>query len=336
MRRVWIMLLLLMGVMASCDHKELCLHYPHKARIRVNVDWSEFTEETPTGMTVMTYSEDGSAPSTVLSNTLDHVYVNLEEGNHHVLTFNQSTSEFGSFLFKGMDRWEDAKVVSNIITSRWYTGRSSEERVASEPEWLAIDSDGEVEVTKEMAETFSEHMGTKTKLVDEFVVSTQVPKNVIYTLHAKVHVDGIYNLRSARAALSGISEGVKFATLQRSDDVVTQLLEEWKMTVNKDDPTKGYIEASFKCFGFPHSHQGDPEENRFQISVLLVDNKTQLDFEFQVGHLIEIGDYGELTLYLELDLPTPLPDVQPEGGSSGGFDATVDDWGEEIEHDITM
>jgi len=28
--------------------------------------------------------------------------------------------------------------------------------------------------------------------------------------------------------------------------------------------------------------------------------------------------------------------VKPEGGSSSGFDATVEDWGEEIEHDIKL
>ena len=45
---------------------------------------------------------------------------------------------------------------------------------------------------------------------------------------------------------------------------------------------------------------------------------------------------GKLVLYLELDLPDPLPDVKPEGGSSSGFDATVEDWGDEIEHEIEM
>ena len=44
----------------------------------------------------------------------------------------------------------------------------------------------------------------------------------------------------------------------------------------------------------------------------------------------------ELRLFLEVTLPTPLPDVKPEGGSSGGFDATVDDWGEEEEIDVNM
>ena len=42
-------------------------------------------------------------------------------------------------------------------------------------------------------------------------------------------------------------------------------------------------------------------------------------------------DTAHLTLHLEIQLPEPLPDVKPEGGQGGGFDATVNDWGEEID-----
>ena len=65
-------------------------------------------------------------------------------------------------------------------------------------------------------------------------------------------------------------------------------------------------------------------------------NKTIVDFPFEVGHEFEKDKDGKLVLYLELDLPDPLPDVKPEGGSSSGFDATVEDWGDEIEHEIEM
>ena len=332
--KIKVVYVLLLMLMVSCTHKELCLHYPHRARIRVNVDWSQFPEEEPTGMTLMTYPASGGTPQTVLSNTLDHVYVNLEAGDYHTLMFNQSVSEFGAFLFRDMDTWEKAEVVAASVTSRWYENRS--DRVVTEPEWLGIDSDGEVEVTPEMAETSSVHMGSAPKLVDEYVIATHVPKNIIYTLVVRVNIKGVYNLRSVRAALEGMSEGVLFSTLRRSDEKVTQLLESWKLTVDKEDPTRGYIETSIKCFGLPHSHAGKPEENLFALSLLLVDNKTIVDFPFEVGHEFEKDKDGKLVLYLELDLPDPLPDVKPEGGSSSGFDATVEDWGDEIEHEIEM
>ena len=76
--------------------------------------------------------------------------------------------------------------------------------------------------------------------------------------------------------------------------------------------------------------------NIFNLSLLLVDNKTILDYKFEVGHDFEEDDTAHLTLHLEIDLGDPLPDVKPEGGEGGGFDASVSDWGEEIEHEVEL
>lgn len=337
MKRMYCVICSLMLLFVSCNHKEFCYHHPHTARIRINVDWSKFDREQPTGMSVMVFPAEGGEPSTVLSNTLDHVYVNLEAGLYHTLVFNQSVTEFGSFSFQGMDQWEDAEVVVNSASSRWYGGRSEGERVATEPEWLGTDAETDLRVTDEMiAETATRYDGQK-KTATDIVLSSLTPRNIIYTLCVKVNIPGgIYNLRSARAALEGLAEGVKLATRQRSDQVVTQLLENWTLTVDKNDPTRGYIKTSALCFGLPSSHQGVSGENAFLLSMLLVDGKTKVDVPFEVGHLIKMIDDEELILSLELTLPDPLPDVKPEGGSGSGFDATVEDWGDEIEHDIQM
>ena len=92
---IWVILLL-----ASCNHKELCYHHPHTAKVRVDVDWSRFVEEEPTGMTVMVYPADGSQPYTTLTHTLHQAYFHLPEGVYHSLVFNQSVSEFGSLEFR--------------------------------------------------------------------------------------------------------------------------------------------------------------------------------------------------------------------------------------------
>ena len=331
------LLYILTVLLASCNHKELCYHHPHTARVRVDVDWSHFPEEEPTGMTVMLFPDGGGKPMTVLSNTLSHVYVNPEAGLYHTLSFNQSTSEFGSFTFRDMESWADAEVASAIVASRWYTGRSDGERVATEPEWLGTDNETDVRVTEEMVEATGSHHGTAATDTTDYVISKLYPRNVIWTTHVKVHIPGgAYNLRSARAALGGMAEGVKFATLRRSDDVVTHLMEEWSLSIDKADPTRGTLTSSFKCFGLPGSHGAKAEENHFLLSMLLVDGKTQVDVPFEVGHLIKETKDGTLNLYLELTLTDPLPDVQPEGGSGSGFDATVEDWGDEIEHEIEM
>ena len=90
------------------------------------------------------------------------------------------------------------------------------------------------------------------------------------------------------------------------------------------------------CFGLPDNHKATPQENTLNLSLLLVDNKTILDYTFHVGDQFVEDQEEHLTLHLEIDLGKPLPDVKPEGGQGGGFDATVDDWGEEIEHDVEL
>lgn len=335
-----VQLFLLLGVLmllVSCNHHELCYSHPHTAKVRVNVDWSEFVEEDPTGMTVMVYPADGGKPYTVLTHALDGASFNLPEGVYHTLAFNQSVSEFGSLEFRQMEKYDKAEVVSATQDSRWYEGRADGGRVVTQPEWIGSHCEEGAMVTRQMVQAMRQEGKYRSGEGAEYVLSNLVPQNMVYTVHARVYVEGIYNLRSARAALDGMAEGYRFAMARPSHVSATYLMEEWEMTVDKSDPTRGYIDTYLYCFGLPDGHQGTADENLFTLSVLLVDNKTVLNFPFMVGDKFERGDTSvRLSLNLELELAEPLPDVKPEGGSGSGFDATVEDWGEEIEHDIQM
>lgn len=332
-KSVFIGMAALLMSLTACEHKELCYHHPHTAKVRVDVDWNEFTKEQPTGMTVTVYPVNGGKAVSTLTHTLSHAYFNLEEGAYHTLTYNQSPSEFGTLLFQGMDRYETAEVVSGVQDSRWYQGRSEGERVAVQAEWLAADREEDALVTEQMVTETIEH---EMKSVSEYVIAHHTPRNIIYTVNVRVHIKGIYNLRSARAAIDGMSEGYRFADAYYKDEVMTHLLEEWKMTVDKDDYTKGYIDATFYCFGLPGNHKGNTDANQLSLSLLLVDNKTIMNFPILVGDKFVTVDKKELILSLEVNLDATLPDVKPEGGSSAGFDAIVEDWGDEEEHVIPM
>ena len=369
MKRYGYFFLALMLVLTACTHKDFCYSHPHVSHVRVNVDWSDFDREQPTGMTVKVFPADGGMPYTNLVHTLDHTVFNLPEGNYHVMAFNQSPSEFGSVDFSNMDSFQEARVVAGAIPSRWYKTRTVLERVVIDPEWLAMDANTDNRVTKEMVETTRNEtlaQGTKRSLT-EHLLTTLTPQNVIYTVHVKMNIRGIHNLRSARAAMDGMAEGVKLSNRQPLPSKVTHLMESWKLTQDKENPIQGYITATFQCFGLPFGHQGKASENRLMMSLLLVDNKTQLHRMFQLGDLYRIDEKdGHIKLYVELDWgdgldydpdnpeedpefpdkpndpddpdkpDDPLPEVKPEGGSGSGFDATVEDWGEEIEHDIQM
>ena len=348
--RIWYLLgwVLLLQCVTSCNHDELCYHHPHNAKVRVDVDWSKFVQEVPTGMTVMVYPQEGSLTEVVTqhTNTTGHALFSLPAGRYHSIVYNQSPSEFGSLSFRGMEKFETAEVFANPTDSRWYVSRGDEEgRVVTDPEWLGTDQVKDMMVTPEMVEKTGQdnmsQLGKGTpRTNNSFLIGEHTPLNIVYTVTVTVHIEGIYNLRSARASLSGLAEGYWLGQGKPTANKVTHLLEDWKMTLDPDDPTKGTIVAQITCFGLPEGHQGKPEENELGLSVLLVDNKTILDFPFYVGgdfeEQIEEDVRLELRLFLEVTLPTPLPDVKPEGGSSGGFDATVDDWGEEEEIDVNM
>lgn len=344
-------------LLAACTHKELCYLHPHTADVRIDVDWSRFEPyEKPTGMTLQLYPADASLGEdargemdlsgttvssggvvTHLTNTTSHAILSLPVNSYHVMVFNQSTTEFGSFLFREMDDKESAVVVMQY-QSRWYKTRAGEDNVATSPEWLGVGNFGNARVTQAMidAETNSAVSGTP---MDEYPVIARVtPRNVIYTVNVRIYVNNIYNLRSARAAMTGMAEGYRLARGRRLPTKVTHPIEQWRMTQDGTDPTKGYIDATFSCFGLPDGHAATAGENLLALDALLVDNKTVETFSFNVGDRFELdeSDPDRMTYSVVVADPVTLSDVEPEGGSGGGFDVKVDDWGDEINQEIKM
>ncbi|MBF6627577.1 MAG: DUF5119 domain-containing protein [Proteiniphilum sp.] len=337
--------------LASCEHKELEYKHPHTTEVRVDVDWSRFTPyETPTGMTLMLYpqSADGNVV-THLSNTTSQAILNLPADRFHMLVFNQSISEFGTISFQGLDKQQTAMVVANEYTSRWYMARNDNEKVVTNPEWLGVGNVSGAEVTQAMIDAEVEAMlraGTGNSLP---TIASIVPVNIVSTVKIRLRIRGIQNLRSARAALNGMAEGYLLTSMRPTKGKVTHLMEEWTMKRDEADPTMGVIETSFTCFGLPDGHHAGAEENLLSLSLLLVDNKTIRDYSFNVGDRFTMGNpSGEnsennpnqggvyLEMMLDYDTEITLPDVTPEGGSAGGFDAEVEDWGDEEEYELNI
>ena len=319
---------------SACRHKDLCYTHPHKARVRVNVDWSQFRVEKPTGMSVLFYStEGGGNQQTVLSNNTAFVETDLAVGKYRAMVYNQSPSEFGSVSFSGMENLQTAAVYANTQSSRWYNARTDEEQVITAPEWIGTTVSGTLEVTREMVEATNILHGSK-PAPETNILGTLVPQNIIYTITVNIYMKGIYNLRSVRASLNGMATGYEFGQQRASEQKGTQLLENWSITTDKVNPTQGVVTTKIRSFGLPHSHKGEAEENTLTVSFLLVDNKTKLNYTFKVGDSFIQDTDNELSLRIDKEIANPLPDVKPEGGTAGGFDAKVDDWGKEENFDI--
>lgn len=311
-------------LLTSCIYDDYsgCPQKSDRKMVRVNVDWHLFDKEVPTGMTVMVFPWSGGAPNTVLTNEITHADFSLEPGKYRVLVFNQSTTEFGTLDFLGMDSYETARAVVQHTTSRWYS-RGDDELIGVEPEWLASDKLDEFEVS------------------DDFSEVTLTPKNVLLQIQVSVKVPGIKNLRYVRGSLTGISEGFLLGQGKPLLSKVTYLLESWTKSVGENEATLGTLRASVKCFGLPETASPDAESNQLSLSALLIDNKTQVDHQFAVGDKFKKDENSSelgytVSLHVDVQMPQPLPEVKPSDGSSGGFDITIQDWGKPEDIDIEL
>ena len=273
-------------------------------------------------MTVMVFPWSGGAPHTVLTNEITHADFSLEPGKYRILVFNQSTTEFGTLDFQGMDSYETARAVVQHTTSRWYS-RGDNELIGVEPEWLASDKLDEFEVS------------------DDFSEVTLTPKNVLSQIQVSVKVPGIKNLRYVRGSLTGISEGFLLGQGKPLLSKVTYLLESWTKSVDENEATLGTLKASVKCFGLPETVSPDAENNQLSLSALLIDNKTQVDHQFAVGDKFKKDENSSelgytVSLHVDVQMPQPLPEVKPSEGSSGGFDVTIQDWDKPEDIDIEL
>lgn len=315
---------LLTILFASCIYDDYsdCPQESDRKMVRINVDWHLFDKEVPTGMTVMVFPWSGGAPQTVLTNEITHADFSLEPGKYRILVFNQSTTEFGSLDFLGMDSYETARVVVQHATSRWYS-RGDDELIGVEPEWLASDKLDEFEVSEDFSEV------------------TLTPRNVLSHIQVSVKVPSIGYLRYARGSLTGISEGFLLGQGKPLKSKVTYLLESWTKTIDVNDATLGTLKTSVKCFGLPETTQPDADNNKLSLSALLIDNKTQIDHQFAVGDKFQKDDNSSelgytVTLHVDVKVPEPLPEVKPSEGSSGGFDVTIQDWGKPEDIDMEL
>lgn len=315
---------LLIISLTSCIYDDYSSCPPKDGRrlVRINVDWRLFDKEVPTGMTVMVFPWSGGAPHTALTNDITHADFFLEPGKYHVLVFNQSTTEFGTLEFQGMDSYETARALVLHTTSRWYS-RGDDELIGVEPEWLASDKLDEFDVSGDFSEV------------------TLTPRNVLSHIQVSVKVPSIGYLRYVRGSLTGISEGFLLGQGKPLQSKVTYLLETWTKSVDENDATLGTLKASVKCFGLSETTHPDAEDNQLSLSALLIDNKTQIDHQFVVGDKFQKDENSSelgysVSLHVDVKLPKPLPEVEPSEGSSGGFDVTIQDWGKPEDIDMEL
>lgn len=321
---------------ASCDST---IHfYPgevreHAARPRIDIDWSGYHKDLPTGVTVVCHCVTTGKKTTTTDNNINFVFPALDHNRHWTTAYNLTENEFNYIGFRGFEAYETEEVFAREITSpAWCKVRSSSSSyLAGQPEWFAVDTIKTVLVEDAI------HNATASSVS----IGTLHPKNIIYTLHIKLHTENIGNLISARASISGLANGRLIASDVPNDNsvTVTHIIQpgDWTRSRTDIDHDVGMVKADIRCFGLPSNHIGSADENILEFHAMLADGKTVWKYVVPVGHLITEGNSppgkrgDNLDLYLDLRLDPPLP---PGGDGDWGIDVWVDDWDQEPDVDI--
>ena len=374
-------LLLVAAIVASlfvaCERRPLEALYSSTVRVIVKCIWRvDALPETPTGVTFYFFRDGDVKPRIITSSNIEGCEVQLEPGHYRLFMITQSPDEYWTMEFEDMNDFEGAAATLEKKSSRWYTTRAGEEQVAENPENLAVAVAEEFDIDDDMVEEYQYYYrlwksktralglsDTKTDyshlsasdqqelrdLEDQVITRTIViplyPENVVSQFEVIIYSDNADVLKSIRAATSGMAGKYELTQSTTASETVTQLIEQgWTLSIDDTERRVGHIRGMITTFGLPNGEVPSTlRDSTLNVSALLVDNKTQEDYYFNVGDKIKIEKpnpgYHRLYRLVFGSVNDPAihpPEVPPEGETESGFDANVSDWEDGESIDIPM
>lgn len=326
--------------LTACERRELT--YYTEAEVEIHADWSRAgLESTEYGATAVFYPTDGRAPKVVLMGDARFERARLPRGHYRVVLFNRSFSDFGNIAFRGNENLETIEAYAKQMESRVdEAARAPYEVITGSPEVLASDVIADFEVTEDMLGNYTGVMRGKSRASTgepEVYALNFTPRPLIQKVEVTLHVQGLNNIRSAACQLDGVNGSVFLADGRLSDKTVIQQFDLTNIEFTNGSPFDGVMTTTFNLFGIDTDLL-----HRLDFTVLLVDGKTIHAESFENIKVTreEISTANaqvDVTVRLRIEVNlSRVPDVKPEGGSEGGFDAGVDDWGEEEKKNVPI
>lgn len=326
-------LLLLLILICSCTHKDLCTHHPHDINVRVNFDWVGAPEADPEGMCVLFYPVDGGQPRRYDLKGTEGGKINITVGEYIVMCYNNDTE---GVLFRNPNDFcchEAYTREGNIFESIYGNGSADPQRKGTDPERVVICPDmmwgsvaTEVDITDDgICYTCTTTRGADQRMVLEEHVITLYPAELtcIYTYEIR-NVKNLKHATQMCATISGMSGGINLSTQELNLENITLPLESSFDKVST-------ITGRFITFGH---HEDNDAPHRMELYVWMDDgqklvygtNGEKFDITDQIHNA---PDRHRVHIVIDgLDLPQPI-----ENGN--GFKPSVDDW-DVVEKDIIM
>lgn len=331
------MLCLLLLVLASCNHQELCYdHPPHANRYHINViadyrlDWEEpygdwnwknnwpehylpyegFRPVKPAGLRVVNTGVDGKSDIHNLSP--DGGIITLYDGANDLLFYNNDTEYI---LFSRQDNGATTRATTRSRTRSTYFGS----KYANEGE-----------------ETVNAPDMLYGNYIEDYIPEKLVkPADVEVTLHPLVFTykiryefeSGLEYVSLVRGAITGMARSVLMNTGYTSSEPATILYD-----CEKTDFGARAIVRSFGVPDFPNDHYGTRSTNKHALNLeVMLRNGNMLSFDFDITEQLKTQPHGGVIVVKGIV-------IKEEDGmaGSGGFDVDVKDWGEYEDIEIPL
>ena len=334
-----IMLLALVLMVASCNHKDLCYNHrehAHKFHVKIladyRCDWEEnygFTDwsafwpnnyidyeslrpKTPKGLRVINYNE-------MLESNIHNIGANggvitLYEGSNDILFYNNDTEYI---LFQ---RQQDGSKATTRATTRT---RSRATYIASE----YTEAGEETMTTPDMLFANYVEGYVPVKSVDPvpFPITLQ-PLVFTYKIRYEFLEEdgGLQYVAYARGALSGMAKSVVMETGETSEEGATIMFDDCEIT----DYGVRAVVTSFGIPAFPNDNylaRTNGRKHGLNLEVILRNGKL-VQFDFDVTEQVQKQPHGGVIVVSGIQ-------IKPEDGTqgTGAFDVDVNGWGDIVD-----
>lgn len=300
---------MVMIMLTSCAHKELCYDHSHVLEVDVVFDWSNAPDASPRSMSLYLFPEEGGRP--VRYDLVGHKggRIRLNSGTYNIICLNSDTENIDvhddlayeslRVTTKEADALRGMYAMASIIKAQKADG----ERLSDSPEnvWSAY--------------------------AESVLFSASDPSVTLFpepdVMNCTVEIRNAENLKwieNVYGTLSGMADGF----FPQKDVLCEELA-----TIAFDcsyDPENKTVTGGLSSFGHCPSY---PNTHVLAIYVTLADG-SMWEYTFDVTEQVhESADPYNIKIVLD-NLPIPKPVV-----NGGGFKPTIDEWGN-IDININM
>lgn len=299
-KALFILHLVLSFMLSSCEHKDLCYHHPHYAKIAVDFDWSNHpADKKPEGMRVIFYPISGGEnwifdfPQGIGST------IEIPENHYRVVSYNYDIS--GVILENSDDCSSFMAVTKSVKAPDGATSFST-------PSWVCGDNIVEIDLT-------DIEPGTTRTL-------TLAPRPMVG--HYTYEVRGIRNINlmaDMRATLSNMSPSLLLAK-----DIIPQGISEKLLFGGL--AVGNIIKGGFYTFGYSEQSTGNPF--LFKLYIKSKAGHTYALEQDVTAQVLSTKVNGHISnVHLIIDLDYEIPD-NPISGGDAGFEVDADDWSDVV------